>query len=139
MIGFYVNEEDLAQFITAFPHHPVNHEKQLREMIKNSLLSILFCVGLMTLFAFQTIRYEPKVSTAEVQQIEGFYIFTDSKPVMPYDSLGVVNLGVVGDTQYESIRKNLIKRARKDFSEGNGLIMDLNKGGLDKCIVIRFR
>jgi hypothetical protein len=98
-----------------------------------------FVVCLTVILAFSASRYEPNQSTAEVSKVEGFYIFTDSKPVMPYDSLGEADLGFVSGTQYENIRTNLIKRARKKYPTADGLILNLNKTGLDKCNVIKFK
>ena len=59
--------------------------------------------------------------------------------MMQHDSLGIVELGFVSGTQYESIRANLIKRARKQYPDANGLILELNKKNIDKCIVIQFK
>ena len=89
--------------------------------------------------AFQVAKYEPNSSTAEVYKIEGFNIFTDSQPIMPYDSLDTVDLGFVSGTQYESVRANLIKNARKKYPDADGLILKLNKKGLDQCVVIKFK
>lgn len=107
--------------------------------MKKSLMSFLLGSCLTILFAFNIVKYEANNSTAEVMKIEGFYVFADSKPVMPYDSLGVVELGFVSGSQYESIRTNLIKRARKKFNDADGVILELNKNGLDKCVVIKFK
>lgn len=106
---------------------------------RTHLLPFLTGLALMALLAFKSRSYEAGFATAEVSQIEGFYIFTDSKPVMPYDSLGFVELGFVSGTQYESIRANLIKRARTKQPQGDGLILDLQKKGLDRCLVIKFK
>lgn len=105
--------------------------------MKRSFIGFLTGVSLTTLVAFKAINYQPNSATAEVVKIDGLYIFTDCKPVMNYDSLGVVDLGFVSGTQYESIRTNLIKRTRKKFPNANGLILNLDKKGLDKGIVIK--
>lgn len=107
--------------------------------MNKSLLSFLIGSSLIIILAFKVAHYEASLSTAEVKKTEGFYIFSDSKPVMPYDSLGVVELGLVSGTQYQSIKSNLIKRARKKYSNADGLIFDLNNKDLDKCIVIKFK
>ena len=107
--------------------------------MKKSLLSFFLGSCLTCILAFKAITYEPNPATAEVYKIEGFYIFTDSKPMMQHDSLGIVELGFVSGTQYESIRANLIKRARKQYPDANGLILELNKKNIDKCIVIQFK
>lgn len=94
---------------------------------------------LTVILAFNTNRYEPNQSSAEVSKIEGFYIFTDSKPIMAYDTIGDVYLGFVSGTQYETIRTNLIKRARKKYPTADGIILNLNKKRLDKCVAIKFK
>jgi hypothetical protein len=106
--------------------------------MKRVLFSFLLGGCLTVILAFSTNGYELNHSTAEVTKIEGFYIFMDSKPIMPYDSLGEVDLGFVGGTQYEDIRANLIKRARKKYPTADGIILNLNKKGVDKCNVIKF-
>ena len=107
--------------------------------MKNVLLSFLLVGALTIILAFNAMSYLPNYSTAEVSKMEGFYVFTDSRPVLPYDSLGVVDLGFVSGSQYESIRANLLKRAREKHPKADGLIMQLNRKGLDHCVVIKFR
>lgn len=107
--------------------------------MKRFFLSTLACACLVIILAFSANSYEPNHATAEVNKIEGFYIFVDSKPVLPYESLGDTDLGFVSGTQYESIRANLIKRARKNYPTADGLILSLNKKGVDKCNVIKFK
>jgi hypothetical protein len=107
----------------------------MKSVFLGGVLGICMTISL----AFNTDRDESSYSNAEVTKIEGFYIFMDSKPVMPYDSLGTVDLGFVSGTQYETIRANFIKRARKKYPNGDGIILHLNKSGLDKCSIIKFR
>lgn len=107
--------------------------------MKNFILGSVFGVALTTILGISNIRYEPNYSTSEVLKIDGFFIFTDSKPVMPHDSLGIVELGFVSGTQYENVRNNLIKRARKAYPNADGIILNLNKKGLDNCHVIKFK
>jgi hypothetical protein len=107
--------------------------------MKKSLLSFLFGCSLTIILAFNTDSFKPNYSTAEVAKIDGLLVFSDSKPVMPYDSIGTVNLGFVSGTQYETIRKNLIKRAKKGYPNADGVILILNKNGLDNCNVIKFK
>jgi hypothetical protein len=106
-------------------------------IMKKYVTGFLFGMSITILAAFKAANFEPKASTAEVNKIEGFYIFTDSKPIMAYDSLATVEIGFVTDTQYESIRRSLIKKARNKFPDSNGLIMKFDKKGVDKCTVIR--
>jgi hypothetical protein len=105
--------------------------------MKKYLIGFLFGICVAILLAFKETNYVPDASSAEVNKIDGFYIFTDSKPVMPFDSIGALEVGFVTDTQYESIRGSLIKKSRNKFPNANGLILKLDKRGVDKCIVIR--
>lgn len=107
--------------------------------MKKSLLSFLLGCSLTIIFAFNTDNFKPNYSTAEVAKIDGFFVFTDCKPVMLYDSLGIVDLGFVSGTQYENIRKNLLKRTKKKYPNADGVILNLNKNGLDNCKVIKFK
>jgi hypothetical protein len=107
--------------------------------MKKSLLSFLFGCCLTIIFAFNIDSFKPNYSTAEVSKIDEILVFSDCKPVMPYDILGTVNLGFVSGTQYETIRKNLIKRAKKSYPTADGIILNLNKNGLDNCNVIKFK
>ena len=107
--------------------------------MKKTLSGFLLGVFLAFALSFTSNEYKANHSTAETSKIDGFYIFTDSKPVMPFDSLGVVDLAFVSGTQYESIRTNLIKRAQKKYPTADGLILNLNKKGLDNCNVIKFK
>lgn len=107
--------------------------------MKLFMLSALTGLSLASVFDVNSGKHEIKKSTAEVNQVDGFYIFTDSKPVAPYDSLGVVTIGFMTGTQYNSMKKNLVKRARKRYPDADGLILQLKNTGVDRCIVLKFR
>jgi len=106
--------------------------------MKKIILGSLIGMGLTTLAAFTVINYEPKKATAEVEQMQGLYIFTDSKPVLPYEYLGTVKTSIVMDTQYQGVRDKLIKKAKKDYPNADGLIMQFRSGGTDKCDAIKY-
>jgi hypothetical protein len=105
--------------------------------MKIPLLAFLAALSIIVLFAFQVANSQTDESTAKVNKIGGFYIYTDSMPIMPYDSLGIIETGFITGTQYEQIRNNLIKRAKSKFPNANGLIMKFDKKGIDKCTVIK--
>lgn len=107
--------------------------------MKRLFLGILIVICLTSICAFSVAGYTPKYCTAEVATVDGVYVFTDSQPVMPYDSLGVVELGFVSGTQYESIRTNLLKRVKKAYPAADGVILNLDKKGIDNCKVIKFK
>jgi hypothetical protein len=103
--------------------------------------NVAFTLGacLMALLSFKAKKFEPNVSYATVNKMEGLYIFTDSTPLTDYDTLGVVEIGFVTGTQYESIRGNLINRTREKYPNANGLILKLDKKGVDQGVAIKLK
>ncbi len=107
-------------------------------MKKNVLFFLLGCCATL-LFSFASI-YEPTKATAEVYQMDGYYIFVDSKPVKEYETLGEIKVGFVSmDPQYKEIREALLKKARKKHPDGEGIICYFNSTGFDKADVIKFK
>lgn len=102
-------------------------------------ISLLIASFLILLLSFNVKKLSQEYSKAEANKIEGLYIFCDSKPIMPYDSIGTVEIGFVSGTQYQSIRDNLIKRSKKQYQNFDGLILHLSKKGVDNCTVIKFK
>ena len=102
---------------------------------------LFFLTGFIaaSLFAFTNVAYKAEHGQAQVKFIEGFHVFTDSRPTQNYDSLGVVEIGFITSTQYEPIRNNLIKNARKEYPDADGIIIQFDKKGVDKCLVIKFK
>ena len=107
--------------------------------MKKIILGSLEGMTLTTLVAFTVANYEPKKATGEVEQMQGLYIFTDSKPVLEYEYLGTVKATFGMDSQYSGVRDKLIKKSKKAFPTADGLIMQFKSGGTDKCDAIRFK
>lgn len=108
--------------------------------MKKYLIGVFVGIAITALTAMvQT--YQVKKSTAEVQSYENVLIFSDCKPVAEYEYLGTVkyNTGGFGGSQYEDIRDALLKKAKKEFPEAQGLILNLKKGQADKADVIKFK
>jgi hypothetical protein len=108
--------------------------------VKKNVFFFLLGVGFCSLLSFKLKdeNLETSKANAEVSIIDGVYIFTDSKPLSQFEELGVVELSFSSDTQYQSIRDNLLKKAKKKYPNMDGIIMDFNKKGVDKCIAIKF-
>lgn len=100
-----------------------------------------FLAGLLVAGAFSfKAMYDAKNNTAEVEQYEGIYIFTDSKPVKETDYLGSVKVGMsLGSGQYTEIRDKLIKKAKKEYPTCQGIIIHLKDGDTDKADAIKFK
>lgn len=75
----------------------------------------------------------------KVSQLQGMYIFTDSKPVNDFKKMGTVKNGFrfSGSSQYTAIRDRLIKKIKIQFPEANGIIIYLNDGSTDFAEAIK--
>lgn len=82
--------------------------------------------------------HDIKKNCAEVQQLQGLYIFMDSKPLTEYKYLGTVKASSGWSGQYQAVRDKLIKKAKDDFKDADGLILNFVKDGVDKADVIKF-
>ena len=58
---------------------------------------------------------------------------------MEYEYLGTVKSNVTMSGQYEDVRNNLIRRAKKEYPAAEGIILNLKDGGTDKADVIKFK
>lgn len=102
---------------------------------------VLAGIALSAIVGFSYIKYDVRKSTGEVDQLQGYYIFVDSKPVMEYEYMGTVKGPSVsfGSGQYQSVRDVLIKRAKKDYPTADALIFTFKDGGTDRCDAIKFK
>jgi len=100
-----------------------------------SILIIICAVG------FSTNHYTSDKATATVNQVQGVYIFIDSKPVSEYQYLGTVDTKGITTTnpQYTVIRDKLISRIKKDWPTADGVIFSFNSGGRDHADAIKFK
>ncbi|MBR9859803.1 hypothetical protein GYB22_03460 [bacterium] len=104
-------------------------------MKKSIFLIITF---LFILSAFKTDQ-EVKPNVAEVDQIHGCYVFIDSKPMKEYEYLGTVKkIMTWGTGQYQDVRDALLKKAKKEYPDANGMIFHFHDGGADEVDAIKF-
>ena len=82
--------------------------------------------------------YEPKNSTAEVEQIQGASVFINSKPIKEYEFLGnVKSAGIVMSKDYEDLMPKMVKKAIKEYPKADGVIF---KGGsIYECDAVKFK
>lgn len=110
-------------------------------MKKKFLIGAAF-IAVLSLSAFTGVKmHEIKNSSAEVDMIEGYYIFVDAKPIKEFEYLGTVSTGGIsfGDSQYTGVRDRLIKKAKKDYPKADALIFSFHSGEKDKVDAIRFK
>lgn len=104
--------------------------------MKNIILILAVIFGLC---AFQD--GGKKKNLAEVNQIEGYFIFTDSKPVNEFEYLGTVKPSHkrISNPQYTNVRDAMIQDAKSQYPRADALILTLNAGGVDLVEAIRFK
>lgn len=100
---------------------------------------------LLALFINSLINLNAQSNLAEVNKINGFYIFVDSKPTAEYDVVGEVKADetdkdiIKSQGQYTQVRDNIIRNARIANYGADGLIFTLVNGGTDKALIIKFK
>ena len=80
-----------------------------------------------------------------MNQVNGCYLFIDSKPVSSYDYLGTVEISNKdlrknpGSGQFQHLRDILIKKAKEKYPNAEGVIFNFHDGGIDKADAIKFK
>lgn len=107
--------------------------------MKKGIYKLSLVVIITALTSFTISDYILKKNTAEVEQVEGLFIFTDSKPVMEYEYIGTVKAVMGMDSQYNGVRNKLIRKARKKFPNGEAIMLHFKSGGVDRADIIKFK
>jgi hypothetical protein len=102
--------------------------------MKNRIFAVIAIMTIATL-SYSLIQ-QPK-NLAEVEQIQGLYIFTDSKPVTEYEYLGTIKTGaVVMSSKHKDVMSILLKKAKKEYPTGEAIILSSDYFEAD---VIKFK
>jgi len=107
--------------------------------MKNLVFGILIGFTFSALVGAGVMDYVVSKKTAEVTSIQNLKIFTDCEPVMEYEYLGTVKVRLAVTGQYSELREILIKNAKKEYPQAEGIILHLVNGGTDKADVIKFK
>lgn len=78
---------------------------------------------IVTFSAFKTI-YDLRKNSAEVDQVQGVYIFSNSKPVSEFEYLGKVKGPAVASSEFGDMVQYMSKRAKEQFPNCNAIIFD---------------
>lgn len=112
---------------------------------------IILPLLLITAVSYSGPKHYSGANTAEVNQEQGIYIFTDSKPIQIYEYLGTVKngmiqtptditgapkLGTICDPTYNQLKGSLIKQAKKKYKDFSAIIIN---GGAMTGDVIKFK
>ena len=106
--------------------------------------------AIVALFAFNAVSRPENLSAANVEQVQGIYIFTDSKPVASYkyietiksksvqpgtDPLGKPIGNCFCDLSYTGLRDDFIRQAKKKYKTANAMIINAAEGKADLIIL----
>ena len=92
--------------------------------MKKSLLPVLTILFFLTSTAFFIDNYVVKKNTAEVDQIQGVYVFAKCKPVQEYEHLGTVKGPKIGKHEFDNLVESMIKNVKKEYPRANAIIFD---------------
>lgn len=82
---------------------------------------VLLLIVAAVVFSFKT---KSNNSLAEVNQIGGYYIFAQSKPVADFEHLGTIKGPLMGEHDFDNLVQIFIKKAKKKYPNGNAIVFD---------------
>lgn len=92
--------------------------------MKKLTIAFLSGISISILVAFTSMNYEVKFNTAEVEQIQGLYIFVKNKPVKEFEYIGTVKGPLIGNHEFDNLVELMVRNAKKEFPNANALIFD---------------
>jgi len=102
--------------------------------------AILVLIAAGALLSFTVINYSANKSTCEAVQVDGLYMFVDSRPVSDFDYLGTVkgSSTFAWSEKYQDVKDKMIRKTKKEFPGAEGIIFSFN-GDKTKVEAIKFR
>ena len=105
--------------------------------MKKTIFAFALGILISGLFAFTVANFEVKKRTAQVEQIQGLYVFIHSKPVKEYEYLGSFTPGMVPSKNARSIINHMIKKGKLKYPNADGIIFTDDE--LAKADFVRFK
>ena len=102
--------------------------------MKKLIFGILIGISFTALIAAGIENYVVTKNTANVETYQNIRVFTDCKPVAEYEYLGTVKVTFASNGYYTELRDILLKNARKQYPNAEGIIINF-----DKADVIKFK
>lgn len=103
--------------------------------MKNLTKGILIGIAISAIVGFTATEYTVNKRTAEVEVIEGLHVFSNSKPVTPYDYITTVKPGVTVNGYHSQVVNSIIRKVKKDYPTADGIIITSNSS----AEVIKFK
>lgn len=106
----------------------------------------LTILAILALTGFSVKHTSNNKAAAEADQVQGIFVFTDSKPVASYKVLGTVDISrkesrksnLPTNPQYHNVRNLLLANIKEEYPAADGAILHLNPGGKDYATAIKF-
>lgn len=88
---------------------------------------------------FDNKEEKSKWGYAKVESFNGLLVFSDCEPINNYTIIGRSKSAMTWSGQYDSVKANLIKKALKKMPNATGIIIDTQKGGVDRGVILTFQ
>ncbi|MFN4854538.1 MAG: hypothetical protein ACK5JC_08990 [Bacteroidota bacterium] len=96
---------------------------------------IFYLLVFVSPFGFAQNTGEIKKSTAEVEQVEGMFVFYRSKPLTEYQYLGTYKIALIWDDKPRLLFDKLVRKTKEKFPTANGMIIDNNMAKCDAILL----
>lgn len=102
-------------------------------------LTLALAVVAIAAASFAVVQQEKNL--AQVEQIQGLYVFVKSKPVNEYEFLGSVKPGAMGNHEFDNLLQMTIKKAKKEYPQADAILFDgsINQTHNTIVSVIKFK
>lgn len=99
--------------------------------MKRPTLILLFLLLVFSSFQSSTTR------TANVEPVNGIYIYFHSRPAEQYDYLDTYTIQIAMTGKPEELINMMLNKVRKKYPEANGIIITSDE--LDQCDIIKLK
>jgi len=98
-----------------------------------------FAILLMIIMALSSSKQTTTIrkDEAAVNQIQGYYIFIQAKPLCKYDYLGSVSKGLAWSGGPEEMLNSIVKKVKKEYPTAEGIVF--TSSSMDKADAIKFK
>ena len=87
---------------------------------------------------FSDLSEREKWGYAKVNTFNGLFVFSDCEPLNDYTIIGRSKSVITWSGQYDSVKANLIKKALKKLHNAQGIILNMQRGSIDRGVIITF-
>lgn len=101
--------------------------------MKNKLMLLIVAVVFGILMAFGT----DKPNLGSVNQVQGYYVYWQSKPVNEYQYLGSIQVYLVWSAKPSSMLRTMIRKAKRKFPQGDAIIFTADN--MDKADIVKLK